>query len=138
MEGTHQVVLGDFNLHHPYWGGVGQLTQHKAADNLIDIASNHGLALVTPRGTTTWRARGSQSTIDLIFLSQQIETRMTKCIPRLDLAQSSDHIPMELTLDIRPQHYVPPRRRCWKKLDIERLQRALDGKVLDTPLSTNQ
>jgi exonuclease III len=73
---TNHVVVGDFNLHHPLWCSIERLTRHEAADILLDVAYNHSLELVTPRGTVTWRARGTQSTIDLAFLSQNLVTRV--------------------------------------------------------------
>jgi len=41
--------------------------KHEAADILLEVAYNHSLELVTPRGIITWRARGTQSIIDLVF-----------------------------------------------------------------------
>jgi exonuclease III len=134
---TNHVVVGDFNLHHPLWCSIERLTRHAAADILLDVAHNHSLELVTPRGTVTWRARGTQSTIDLAFLSQNLVTRVQKCVPRQDLAQLSDHIPIELAVHIQIQQDVTERKRCWKKMDQEKLQETLKGQVEDTPISTN-
>jgi hypothetical protein len=30
------IILGDFNLHHPMWNGPHTVTQHDAADQLLD------------------------------------------------------------------------------------------------------
>ena len=98
---TNHVVVGDFNLHHPLWSSIERLTRHEAADILLEVAYNHSLELVTPRGTITWRARGTQSTIDLAFLSQSLVTRVKKCVPRQDLAQLSDHILIKLTVHLQ-------------------------------------
>ena len=136
--GTNHIVIGDFNLHHPLWSSIERLTQHDAADILLETAHDHALELVTPRGTTTWRARGTQSTIDLAFLSESLVTKVQKCAPRQDLAQLSDHIPIELSLHLQVQQQaVTQRRRNWKKMDKEKLQAALQGKVEDVPISTN-
>ena len=42
------VVIGDFNLHHPFWSGLARPTQHAAADILLEIARESSLELVTP------------------------------------------------------------------------------------------
>ena len=69
VESRNHIILGDLNLHHPLWGGNERPIQHKAADLLIKLAQDADLELVTTRGEPTWRARGTQSTIDLTFLS---------------------------------------------------------------------
>lgn len=135
---TEHVVVGDFNLHHPMWSSIERLTRHEAADLLLETAGKHALQLATPKGTITWRARGTQSTIDLSFLSQTLETRLTKCLPRPDLTQLSDHIPIETTLSIHPQLFVADRKRSWKKMDVERLREELKDKVPNLPVNTDE
>ena len=108
------------------------------ADHLIKTAGNHGLSLITPRGTITWRSRGLQSIIDLVFLSQRLETKLIKYTTRLDLAQSSDHIPIETTLKMGLQQVVTAHKRCWKRLDREKLLKTLENKVPDTPIQSNE
>ena len=122
------IVVGDFNLHHPLWSGLARLTQHAAADILLDIARNASLELVTKCGIETWRARGTYSTIDLSFISQDLGEKLIKCVTRPDIAQSSDHIPIETSLDLQTQLFETDRKRCWKRLDtgklLERLRQA--------------
>ena len=36
------ILLGDFNLHHPYWSGPSRPTQHAAADTLLEAVKRHG------------------------------------------------------------------------------------------------
>jgi exonuclease III len=99
-QANDHIVIGDFNLHHPHWGGLARPTQHAAADILLDIAQESSLILATPCGTTTWRERGSESTIDLAFISQSLENELLKCRLRRDIAQSSDHLPVEVLIRI--------------------------------------
>ena len=49
MPGEH-ILLGDFNLYHPQWDGVGCPTQHDMADTLIETTLVAG-----PRPTTASR-----------------------------------------------------------------------------------
>ena len=52
MRGDH-VMVGDFNLHHPYWGGPTYPHQHAQATDLLQETSTAGLTLATPEGTIT-------------------------------------------------------------------------------------
>ena len=45
-------MVGDFNLHHPSWGGAHCLTQHGVADCLIEVVEAVDLDLALPLGTT--------------------------------------------------------------------------------------
>jgi hypothetical protein len=130
---TDHIVIGDFNLHHPLWGGVARPIQHSCADILLDIIRNASLELVTSCGAATWSARGSSSTIDLAFISQSLGERLIKCTPRLDIAQSSDHVPIETTIDLQTQSVVTRRKRNWKGLDATKLNK----KLLESRLSVN-
>ena len=49
----HTMVLGDFNVHHPLWGGRTMLSQHAYADKLIDIVEEHNLTQLTLLETIT-------------------------------------------------------------------------------------
>ena len=67
----HSMVFGDFNLHHPLWGGRTLLSQHAYADKLIDITEEHNLVQLTLPGTITYSQNG-ESTIDLAFATSGI------------------------------------------------------------------
>lgn len=127
---TEHIVVGDFNLHHPLWNGLSRPTQHAAADTLLDITCEASLELVTRSGMITWQARGTHSTIDLAFISRSLTNRLLKCTPRPDIAQSSDHTPIEVTLDLQLYPAVTSRKRCWKQLDSEKLLEFLEQATL--------
>ena len=69
--GEH-ILFGDFNFHYPYWNSSSRLTQHKAADRLLEVIHQTGLSLTLPRGTITWEARNTCSIIDLIFMTETL------------------------------------------------------------------
>ena len=71
LEASH-IVVGDFNLHHPTWEGLQCLTQHVAADRLLDVAAAADLNLTLLPGTITWRAHHLESTIDLTLVSAML------------------------------------------------------------------
>jgi hypothetical protein len=76
--GEH-ILVGDFNLHHPSWGGTACFDQHDMADELLRITHQADMRLLTPPGIATWEARGAASTIDLIFATSSLVGRMVKC-----------------------------------------------------------
>ena len=121
---AEHVVIGDFNLHHPLWNGPTRPTQHTAADHLLDLVENHDLSLTLPKGSVTWEARGSFSTIDLVFMSEYLAERIEHCKTRLDLNQSSDHIPISTRILLGYEIPTPIKRRAWKLLNMEKLREA--------------
>ncbi len=62
------IFLGDFNLHHPLWGGTG-VEAEEDAEKLIMLTEEAHLKQVLPPGTVTWQRRECKSTLDLVFLS---------------------------------------------------------------------
>jgi endonuclease/exonuclease/phosphatase family metal-dependent hydrolase len=94
--GEH-IVLGDFNLHHPLWSGLGNPTIHLAAEPLIEMVYGAGLSLITPPGQPTWRARTASSTIDLTFVSEGLIGKVQECRVKHSLDHGSDHLPVATT-----------------------------------------
>ena len=138
QEVNSHIVIKDFNLHHSMWAGISRSTQHKSADILIDIAQNALLELATPQRTITWAARGLNSTIDLAFLSQHLATRVIHCRPRLDINQSSDHFPIETSIQLRTQQVIAERRRNWKSMDDKALLESLENSGVPTQEITSR
>ena len=129
--GRH-ILVGDFNLHHPRWGGPTVLGHHKLAEELIEILGNKDMELVLPEGTITWSNRGSQSTLDLIFLSKELEDLVTNCQPASELEASSDHIPISTQLTIQPNIEDEPKLSPqWKKADWDEFNKLLAIKLLE-------
>ena len=106
----HSMVFGDFNLHHPLWGGRTLLSQHAYADKLIDITEEHNLVQLTLPGTITYSQNG-ESTIDLAFATSGIANMLVQCIVRKDIEQQSDHFPIATILQLQTaKQEVVPRR----------------------------
>lgn len=133
---AEHVLLGNFNLHHPYWSGPSQLTQHAAADQLLDIVGTMNMELTLPPGTITWEARQSSSTIDLVFLSAGLVSKLKHCMTRPEMGQSSDHIPVSTKLLLQCEATVVPRRRAWKIIDMEKLKELLKSVPISTQPQT--
>ena len=127
--GGTQILVGDFNLHHPIWGGRAS-KRHLLADKLIEATEEAGLISLLSTGSVTRelvvnegtsRERTQRTTVDLVFGSQTIARRLIGCEVRRDLGTGSDHLPIET-------HFAFGRvigigttaadKRAWKKTDI--------------------
>ena len=98
LPGSH-ILLGDFNLHHPKWGGV-HVRAEQAAKDLLMLTNSAQLALATPPGAITWKRGPTRgTTIDLTFLSPALMGRLTQCEPSEEMALGKDHIPIRIHLD---------------------------------------
>ena len=133
-----RIVIGDFNLHHPLWNNEQRLTHHNSSEQLLDITERESMSLITPKGITTWRARDTQSTIDLCFASDRIENTIQCCKPREDLSQSSDHIPIETTIQLHVTQRKERKQRCWKKMDNRKLLEVLESSRTQNGLHTTE
>ena len=114
------IAIGDFNLHHPYWGG-DNAREEEEAEELIFAMERLDLDLVLPRGTITYSESGRQTTIDLVWATTKIREHIQQCgiVDTLDV--DSDHRPIRTIVQIQsPQESQSP-KRSWKKVDAKAL-----------------
>lgn len=52
---AEQIVVGDFNLHHPMWGGERVVQADAEALELIEVMEHHGLESTLQPGTITYK-----------------------------------------------------------------------------------
>ena len=117
-EGEH-VVVGDFNLHHPQWNNPGRTTYHAAADTLLEMVGEKAMELGLPEGSVTWQNRGSESAIDLVFLTEGAHNAMAKCGVREDLDMGSDHMPIVTELEWTWGERQIRQKRAWKRVETK-------------------
>ena len=65
-----------------------------AADILLNITTVNQLELALPEDTLTWKARGLESIIDLVFLLEGAYNTIVRYSLREDLRFRSDYIPI--------------------------------------------
>ncbi len=119
------ILLGDFNAHHPSWGGP-QAAHESQSDHLHTAATTNGLLLLTPCRLPTWRRGVQQSVIDLTFASEAIERVVQFCGPVDQWATMQDHIPIDIHISIRAPKPAPSRQYAMEKLDKEGLWQHLN------------
>ena len=124
-----QILLGDFNLHHPLWNHKARLTRHAMAVQLITLTTFAGLDLATEQETITRENARSCSTLDLTFTSPHLTEATEHCRVAPELSQGSDHNPISMGLGLRFEKETEKRVRQWKKANVdlmrERLKSAL-------------
>jgi hypothetical protein len=127
-EGEH-IAVGDFNLHHSLWAGEDYHHQHAEADELIEIVEEQSLQLLLPPGTITYRARSVETTLDLAFVSQNLENSLIACDVANDMDNDSDHLPVRTVLDLSLAPKEIKQARVWNKINEELLVRVLRSEL---------
>jgi hypothetical protein len=77
------IVLGDFNLIHPTWGGL-YVRPDSESEHLISLHNTHFLQLLLPPGTITREKSGHNTTIDLILASPPMKNALESFRVRKD------------------------------------------------------
>jgi hypothetical protein len=137
QEGEH-IVLGDFNLHHPLWCGIRNPTTHKVADQLLDILHLYRLNLTLLHSSITRRAKGSESTIDLVFIDLSLQNKVVECQVCQDLDHGSDHFPIATEIVLMPVEAPPHQQRSWKRMDLEVVEIEVQNLHLSTQLESRE
>ncbi|KPM46545.1 hypothetical protein AK830_g65 [Neonectria ditissima] len=137
------ILLGDFNLHHPDWSGDRTIRRTPAADQLACGINALGLELLTTPGVVTYSnsldTDKRSSTIDLTFASQGISTQVEHCRV-LDIPGfQSDHRLIETTLLLSLKQETKS-RPFWKMVNEALFKHKLRSLLppLDTPLDTRE
>lgn len=132
VEEEECVLLGDFNLHHPSWGGERVRRADEAARELIDMTSQRDLHLATSQGAVTWRGgRSEGTTIDLTFLSRRLFNGLIRCAPVDNANEVEDHTAVETVVAVPHLQQERVGRWSWKEMNTEAVQE--DSKRLKVP-----
>ena len=124
--GSEQIVLGDFNLHHPSWGGT-EVQADQEADEPILLTEEFEMKQVLLQGTITWRRANSQSTIDLIFMTPLLRESLMQCQTSKSLDCHSDHEPIRTLINLSTIQASQRLSRNWKQTDIKKLGDSLQS-----------
>jgi len=128
------IIAGDFNCHHPLWGGdeVSIEIQDKA-DPIIDLIGNYMLHSLLPRGTKTWQKGGSQTTVDLMLASDELSSTMTQCRVYGE-EHGSDHWAIETIFDIKPPERLVEQRLLFKNAPWNAIRERISRRITITPM----
>ena len=135
----YDLVVGDFNTHHPAWDREGRLSPH--AGETIDLAQRWGLELATPWGEITRIPRGEQnhrdSTIDLAWASPNLRAEFAG---RADLV-GGDHFPQVVRIPRghTPELGQPQKGYSWALMDRNRVEAEAEANIrIERDLLTKQ
>lgn len=124
-QSSEQILLGDFNLHHPMWGGTGVRHIDPESADLLAIMEDFNLGSTLPPGTITYEERTSRTTIDLCLVTVGLVDRVVRSQVDRDLDHDSDHLPISTVIDMRIQQLDATPKRDWKRLDEAIYNKAL-------------
>ncbi|KAI3549326.1 zinc knuckle [Colletotrichum filicis] len=114
VTGESAILVGEFSLHHPGWGGDGVAQVEKDAEILHQATSMAGMRCLLPPGLRTYSRPATDSgdfstTIDLAFAGQRLESRAhptrALSVPGFD----SDHRPLHTRISFAPNRDKKPR-----------------------------
>jgi hypothetical protein len=120
------ILLGDFNCHHPAWGGRGTATE-KQADHLLKATQGWNLSLETPPGEPTWRRGLRESVIDLTFISEALQQHLEFCGTKEEWAVTADHIPILISIGGASETQSRSKRFNIRKLDTTRFRAEVEA-----------
>lgn len=127
----HHILVGDFNLHHIWWGGIRAADSTEPAAEMLFNALEGTVDLLTPPGIMTWeKTPGSPvwGTIDLTFATKNVSSRCVWSQIREDLMHGSDHYPIRISVDLSVAYeMVKRRRRRWEEADEEMVKAYITG-----------
>jgi ribonuclease HI len=115
-----QIALGDFNLHHRFWGGSRVQREEQEAKDLLEIMENLDMTSMLEPGTITYEEGDGRSTIDLCWTTLGMVDRVIKSTVDRDMDHDSDHLPISILLDVRVNLMETKLKRRWKNLDTEK------------------
>lgn len=130
-----QIVIGDFNLHHPDWAGQGARESHANQTTCLkEVFSKGGMKQCLPVGMITRRSdqQGvTDSTIDLVWATEGVKQALHSCGTRLDLDCDSDHLPVETVVNMTTPQEPDKLRRNYAAMDAQKLRSEVERR-LDT------
>ncbi|KAJ5639865.1 uncharacterized protein N7484_007727 [Penicillium longicatenatum] len=132
-EGEH-VITGDFNAHHPVWGGPGVAAEAEAEEFLL-LADQFKLDMLTECGKPTWERGGMETVIDLTWVSEELTSRLINHGRADDIEHQSDHFPIRTTLDVTTPLFEQPQRRNWTATDDKILTEFVNKHVKERDLT---
>ena len=124
-----QVIVGDFNLHHPLWGGDSVIRIEREARDLANIIEEYALTLTVPRGTITFTEKNAKTAIDLCMVTTGLEDRIVSSGIETNLDHDSDHLPITTILNLVTSQTEKKRTRRWKTTEAEKFKTALKSKL---------
>jgi hypothetical protein len=114
------ILLKNFNLHHSLWSDVTKSIQHDATNQFLNIVQQTQFRFIFFSNIVIWETRHFQNTIDLIFMTKNLQKEFIHCMTRSKMNQSSNHISIFTKLMIIIKRNESRRRRAWKSMNTNK------------------
>ena len=124
-QSDESILLGDFNLHHPLWGGSDVRPTDSESEDLAAIMEDLDLSSTLRPGTITYEERASRSPIDICLVTVGLVDRIIRSQVDRDLDHNSDHLSISTVVDMRVQQLDATPKRGWRRLNEQVYQKAL-------------
>ncbi len=107
------IILGDFNLHHSLWNPPEYDREDPLAETLIELMAEHEMRLLLPPNTITYPTDNPAggTTIDLVWGNERVEARVIKCQIAERNDHGSNHLPIEIEINLRVAYQNNASRR---------------------------
>jgi exonuclease III len=128
------VMAGDFNQHDQLWGGQDVSWQRQGEANpIVDFIGDYSLQSLLPNSTKTWARNRQESTIDLIFASEELATMLIQCRVH-GIEHGSDHRAIETTFNIAPPERIVEQRLLFKNAPWKAIQDRISRAFQNIPI----
>ena len=127
-----QVIIRDFNLHHPSWDGLSYSIQHKLTDTLLDIVRETDMDLTLSQDTITRDCQRDnsheQTIIDLVFTTSVLRQQLVRYKIETKLDHSSNHLPIHTEFEWNNTDLLikTTPKKTWKKLNVKKFYKNLN------------
>lgn len=125
------IITGDFNRWDSLWDGnqIIDCARQGESEELIQLMADFNLQCIIPRGTITYPARGVGSTIDLIFVSEELVDNLESCkIYPND--RGSDHEFLQSTYLVKATPFTKAPRLLLKEAPWRKICEYLEKELL--------
>ncbi len=130
------ILVEDFNLHHLTWKKSFYSRQHLLSNDLIEIITNVNALLTLSQDTIMKDYQRSQTTIDLIFTTDNIMNQLIQCKINEEMKNFSDHLLIQIIIDFRVCKESARKSRCnWKTMNEEKFINILKEQMLKSLLN---
>lgn len=122
------IVGGDFNRHDPVWGAVNVPRSQYAGEGepILQWMCQHDTSPALPCGTVTLPRGRSGTTIDLMLVSNSLESQIIQCIIH-DTQHGSDHEAISLRLGQSKVSAQVEARHNFRKTDWDKAVKAFES-----------
>ena len=120
---NENVIVNDFNLHHSHWNESSYFKQHLLSNDLLIVMRFVDVILSLLKNTIIKNYQESKIIIDLSFATQRIADKFIFCEIIHKMKNSSDHLFIDTTFDLKTQKKSKRRfKHNWKILNKKKFK----------------